>query len=1000
MGSFYSPEHHLTQVSSPLLKGTIVQLADGSIQGCDATAAEILGLPPEQIRHWNSVGFPWSAIDATGKLYPPEVQPAQITLQSGQACYGVIMGLCCSNNQWIWIQLDTEPLFRAKETTPYGVISVFMEISAPWSPEAAPAPDSIQPQLAQSNFKFLAPQQSIETILESMTDAFVALDRNWRIIYVNQATALMNQASPAELIGRSHWEVWAASVGTICEENYRRAIAEQIPVHFEFFYETRQRWYEIHAYPSIEGLGIYYHDIDDRKQADAVLQAKEEQLRFALDFAQIGSWDWSLQTNQVEWNDIHFLLLGLTPDLAAGYNLWRERVHPEDIEPVEAKVRIALETQTSYEAEYRVCYPDGSIHWLIGKGQAIYDASRQPIRMIGVIMDITARKQTEAEVYRLNHQLRQLVQVIQQLTATRDLSTIMAAIRHTARQLVGADGSTFVLKEGEFSYYADEEAISPLWRGQRFPLNACIAGWVMIHRTPAVIPDVFSDPRIPAEIYRATFVKSLVMLPIHAIAPIGAIGVYWATDYSPTPEEVNLLQTLADAAAIAIQNIHLYKDLEQRVQERTTQLQQLLNFEALLKRITDHVRDSLDERQILQTAVAELAQGLGLECCDAALYNAQRTTSTIICEFNRSLAPAEGQTFAIPTDSYGEIYQSLFQGEICQICTLTLKEMRAEQQLLSILACPIHDDQEVLGDLWLFKPAQAIFNEQEVRLVQQVANQCAIALRQSRLYQAVQSQVVVLEELNQLKDDFLSTVSHELRSPMANIKMAAKMLRVALSIQQKPSTLSLSGIALSPAQTEKVMQYLEILNQECQRETHLIDDLLDLARIDAGTTVLMPTEVYLQEWIPQVTQSFTERMQQQRQQLQIGIPPDLPPMVTDLSSLERVVTELVHNACKYTLPMETIRVTATEHPTVMKISVSNSGIEIPADVRDRIFDKFYRIPSHDPWKQGGTGLGLALVKKLVELLQGEISVMSEDNWTTFTVVLPRQLVQRTDGREP
>jgi GAF domain-containing protein len=244
----------------------------------------------------------------------------------------------------------------------------------------------------------------------------------------------------------------------------------------------------------------------------------------------------------------------------------------------------------------------------------------------------------------------------------------------------------------------------------------------MQHHTPVVIPDILVDSRISIELYQSTFIKSLAIIPIHTVAPIGAIGVYWASAYSPTPEEINLLQTLADAAAIAIQNLRLYEELEQRVQERTTQLQQSLAFEALLKRIIDRVRDSLDEHQILQTVVTELAQGLSLECCDAGIYNAERTTSTIICEFNRSPKAALGQTFAIPQDGYHEIYQSLFRGEIYQFCPLLPTAMRSEPHSLSILTCPIQDDQDVLGDLWLFKPLEVAFNEQEVRLVQQVSN--------------------------------------------------------------------------------------------------------------------------------------------------------------------------------------------------------------------------------------------------------------------------------------
>jgi PAS domain S-box-containing protein len=937
-------------------------------------------LSAEALQNWNGIGFPAPAIDAAGKPYPPETQPAQSTLQTGQSCVGIIMGIRGGSGQWIWIQVDTEPLFKARETLPCGVITTFFAVPAPLQLENNSSSEPALPDASALPNPVL-PQQSIETILESMSDAFVSVDRYWRITYVNQATARMNQVSPEDLIGRSHWEVWSEALGTICEENYRRALAEQIPVHFEYFYEPRQRWYEIHAYPSDEGLDVYFHDIDDRKQASIILQTREEQLRLALDFAQIGCWDWDLQADRVEWNRLHFLLLGLDPDTTTGgYALWRERVHPDDIDGVEATVRNALETQTSFAAEYRVCHLDGSVRWLTGKGQAIYDPSGQPIRMVGVVMDITERKQTELQVYRLNQRLRQLVQVIQQLASAHDLPTIMAAIRRAARQLVEADGSTFVLREGDLSYYADEEAIAPLWQGQRFPLNSCIAGWVMLNQASVVIPDVFADARIPAEIYRATFVKSLVMLPIHTMAPIGAIGIYWATEYAPTPEEVNLLQTLADAAAIAIQNLHLYEELEQRVQERTTQLQQSLHFEALLKRITDHVRDSLDEHQILQTVVTELAQGLGLECCDTGIYNAERTTSTIICEFTRSLTPMKGQSFAIPTDFYPEVYQALFRGEMSQFCTLIPKAVRSDHQLLSILTCPIQDDQEVLGDLWLFKPAQAIFSEQEVRLVQQVANQCAIALRQSRLYQAAQTQVEDLERLNRLKDDFLSTVSHELRAPMANIKMASQMLAIQLrSLEANPYSMK---------------RYMDILQNECDREISLINNLLDLARLDNQSDSDIRVPLDLHKHLFALTKPFLERINNQQQQLILNISPDLPVFTTNKEYFDRIFTELLHNACKYTPAGGQITVTANlqaderSPAQLLLLCITNTGVEISPEECDRIFDKFYRIPKSDPWKHGGTGLGLALVKKLSERLGGTVRVESGNGQTTFVLELP------------
>lgn len=171
--------------------------------------------------------------------------------------------------------------------------------------------------------------------------------------------------------------------------------------------------------------------------------------------------------------------------------------------------------------------------------------------------------------------MEQLVGVVQELSLARDLERIMAIVRHAARELTGADGATFVLRDGDQCHYADEEAIAPLWRGLRFPLSACISGWAMLEKKAAVIEDIYADARIPADAYRPTFVKSLAMVPIRVLDPIGAIGTYWATRRQPLPHEVKLLQALADSTSIAMENVQLYDGLEQKVQERTSRLKSL-----------------------------------------------------------------------------------------------------------------------------------------------------------------------------------------------------------------------------------------------------------------------------------------------------------------------------------------------------------------------------------------------------------------------------------------
>jgi hypothetical protein len=173
------------------------------------------------------------------------------------------------------------------------------------------------------------------------------------------------------------------------------------------------------------------------------------------------------------------------------------------------------------------------------------------------------------------HAMEHLVSVVQELSLARDLEGIMTIVRQAARKLTGADGATFILRDNGCCYYADEDAIAPLWKGKRFPLERCISGWAMLNHQPAVIRDIYDDPRIPAEAYRPTFVKSLAMVPIRSLEPVGAIGTYWATLRMPKPEEVKILQALANSTSVAMENVQLYSGLEQKVAERTARLQAL-----------------------------------------------------------------------------------------------------------------------------------------------------------------------------------------------------------------------------------------------------------------------------------------------------------------------------------------------------------------------------------------------------------------------------------------
>lgn len=418
----------------------------------------------------------------------------------------------------------------------------------------------------------------------------------------------------------------------------------------------------------------------------------------------------------------------------------------------------------------------------------------------------------------------------------------------------------------------------------------------------------------------------------------------------------------------------LNRCFEKQLVERTTQLQQALEFEERLKRITDKVRDSLDEKQIWQVAVEELTVGLELDYCYSSICDIESKTFAIAYEYKNQNNSYLARDWINSLILLPELCQTLLPEQTTQFCWCESKWLQKNNCKYAILFCPILDEQGILGNLWLFKPRAKAFDELEVRLVKQVANHCAIALHQARLYQAAQVQVQELQKLNQLKDDFLGCISHELRTPIANIKSLIQLLETELTI--------------SNAQSKTMSECFVTLHEECESELKLIQDLLDLQYLGAESYPLQLTTLDLHDWIPHTLEAFLNKCQQQQKNLQIHLASDLPLLTTDMSSLGRILHELVNNACKYTPVGETINVTACQKDGMLHISVSNSGVEIPEVELSRIFDKFYRIPNTGRFISKGTGLGLALVKKLVEHLSGSISAESQAGQICFTVVLP------------
>ena len=710
--------------------------------------------------------------------------------------------------------------------------------------------------------------------------------------------------------------------------------------------------------------------------------------------------------------------------------------------------RLMARQAESIALEKRYVRQDGEVVWVTLTLSSILDGAGQMIYALGVWVDISEHKRAEAALFQQTQRERMIVAIAQEVRQSLDLQTLLNTTVAEVRHFLQTDRVIVYRFEPDWSGVVMAESVRDGWQSllhqhitdSYFVCNqGDQSNFHTLQQTIYTADDIYTAglSQCHVELLEGFQVKAKLVVPIWQGERLWGLLVVHQCRGSRAwqPFEGELLQQLATQVAIAIQQSELYQQvqqlnvsLEHTVQQRTQQLQKALDVEAALKRITDKVRDSLDERQILQTSVNELAKILAIESCDAGIYTLNPDAASPLSEVVNGFPLAQSFSSGIVDHLHPSIYQSLLNGSECQFClkdsTLTLAPEHAGK---TVLACPIVDDRGGLGTLWLLKAAGEVFDDIEMRLVRQVANQCAIALRQSRLYQSAQNQVQELQRLNQLKDDFLSTVSHELRTPMSIIQQTIQMLHISLqdsSLQDsslQDSSLQDSSLQDSSLQTAgsfsvanpSAHQYLQILQDECDREIAFIDDLLDLIRLEAGTEPLNLRAVHLQFWVPHLSERFLNRMQTQDQHLILDIPNDLPLIISDIAYLERLLLELLNNACKYTPAHETITVRVSYegggdeeggdrhslNPLLSSpvlgaficIQVINTGVEIPPEEGDRIFEKFYRIPNNNPWQYSGTGLGLALARRLAATLKGSLTVGSDRQQTTFTLRLPLSL---------
>jgi PAS domain S-box-containing protein len=495
-----------------------------------------------------------------------------------------------------------------------------------------------------------------------------------------------------------------------------------------------------------------------------------------------------------------------------------------------------------------------------------------------------------------------------------------------------------------------------------------------------IIEDIFATGLHPhqRDFFNSIQVRAYVVVPIlrqHNLWGL-LISQHCHKPHQWEQGEIDLLKQLAVQISIAThqaemhqQIIHLQTQLEVERQKHHTQLQQIENFAALIQRMTEQIRDCLLATPILETATLELVKLLELERCQIELYNGKRTSATVTTEYSLNLSNYPGQVRQI--GDFPQIYDQLLQKKPFYSVEI-VPGWHPQLQICAQLACPIFDAEGILGNLWVIKHTESIFTELEISLVQQVANECAIALRQFHLSEKIQNQVKELEQRERLKNEFLKTLAQELQTPMTSISLVAQ---------------TLEGL-VNPDDLHLIPQLLQILQQECGRESKLINDLLTLAylKIEPASPTLITID--LKTWLRPIGESFRDVTSLQKQELKLHIQENLPTLDTDITDLERIISELMHHACKCTPSGGGITLSAAGNLQKIELKVSSKGLEYSPEELSQIFQPFYRLTKNAPWKSQESGLELTLVKTMVNRLGGSIEVEKADNQIIFSIKFP------------
>jgi two-component system, NtrC family, sensor kinase len=606
----------------------------------------------------------------------------------------------------------------------------------------------------------------------------------------------------------------------------------------------------------------------------------------------------------------------------------------------------------------------------------------------------------------------QVTEALEQQTATAeilrviassptDLQPVMDAVAENAARVCGAMDSSIFRLEGEHLRTVAQHGTlrRSLAIGATFPVSRdTVAGRVVCDRRTIHVEDMIAaEAEFPATVSRmrqaGSAVRTILATPLlREGTPLGAIFISRGPEVHPfSAKQIALLETFANQAVIAIENVRLFNELRARTAELTRSVEQL----TALGEVSRAVSSTLDLDTVLNTIVTRANQLAGTDGC--SIFEYDEAAEAFRLRASRYADPREaaaldpiGRATPIPKGQ-GLAGRAALRREPVHIPDIAVEgayESPVREPLLqagyrALLGVPLLREEQVIGVLAVSRKTPGDFAPEVVRVLMTFATQSALAIENARLFREIADKSRQLEAASRHKSEFLANMSHELRTPLNAIIGFSEVLAERMFGEVN----------------EKQAEYLQDILSSGRHLLSLINDILDLSKVEAGRLELELGRFHLPTALDNALTLVRERATRHGITLSQTVDERVGDIIADERKVKQILLNLLSNAVKFTSEGGRVGLTATAAEDVITIAVSDTGIGIAPKDQAAIFEEFRQVGRDDTRTQEGTGLGLTLAKKFVELHGGRIWVRSQvGQGSTFTFSLPGR-PERTSSSE-